>query len=252
MASAQVLPSSLLASKNIWQLGKRREWQAGSGQTSVAAPSPVDCEADGFGASSFMLITILHPFIKHVNICKLKHNLEMMTVPDSEIETGFFGGVVLQQWRGFYHQFQFGSSICHFSKARSCWHFDSKKNYHLFYGIYLVYDDCGYDDDDEELDEDGDGEDDYDYIESLSLDNVAIKCCSHGIIPSILPDRNAFLTGLPGRPIHGQVNGTRKQTYTHPMTTRTMEQVSDCLSKFILVSRVDPDPEKMGVFYVKT
>ncbi|PKI69609.1 hypothetical protein CRG98_010001 [Punica granatum] len=53
---------------------------------------------------------------------------------------------------------------------------------------------------------------------------------------------HAFLTGLPGRPIHGQVNGTRKQAFTHPRTTRTMEQVSDCLSEFILVSRWSRTP----------
>ncbi|PKI59717.1 hypothetical protein CRG98_019893 [Punica granatum] len=60
--------------------------------------------------------------------------------------------------------------------------------------------------------------------------------------------KDAFLTGLPGRPIHGQVNGTRKQACTHPRTTRTMEQDSNCVSGFILVSRVDLDPGKRGHF----
>ncbi|PKI78474.1 hypothetical protein CRG98_001114 [Punica granatum] len=62
---------------------------------------------------------------------------------------------------------------------------------------------------------------------------------------------DAFLTGLPGRPIHRQVNGTRKQACTHPTTTRTMDQDSDCVSQFILVSRVDPDPGKRCHFLQK-
>ncbi|OWM73824.1 hypothetical protein CDL15_Pgr015124 [Punica granatum] len=53
-----------------------------------------------------------------------------------------------------------------------------------------------------------------------------------------------FLTGLQGRPIHERANDGRKQAYTCPRTTKAMEQVSDCLSKFDLVSRVDPDLEK--------
>ncbi|PKI73242.1 hypothetical protein CRG98_006377 [Punica granatum] len=48
--------------------------------------------------------------------------------------------------------------------------------------------------------------------------------------------------GFPGRSIHGQVIGTGKRACTHPRTTRTMEQVSDCLSGLVLVSRVSPDP----------
>ncbi|PKI59325.1 hypothetical protein CRG98_020280 [Punica granatum] len=59
---------------------------------------------------------------------------------------------------------------------------------------------------------------------------------------------DVFLTGLPGRPIHGQVNDTRKQTCTHPRTTKTMEQDLDCVSELILVSRVDPDQEKGAIF----
>ncbi|PKI58418.1 hypothetical protein CRG98_021176 [Punica granatum] len=55
---------------------------------------------------------------------------------------------------------------------------------------------------------------------------------------------DAFLPRLPGRLIHGQVNDTQKQACTHPRTTRTMEQVSDCLSGLVLVSRVSPDPGK--------
>ncbi|OWM90857.1 hypothetical protein CDL15_Pgr010668 [Punica granatum] len=50
-----------------------------------------------------------------------------------------------------------------------------------------------------------------------------------------------FLTGLPGRPIHERANDYRKQAYTCPRTTKAMEQASDCLSEFDLVSRVDPD-----------
>ncbi|PKI78382.1 hypothetical protein CRG98_001203 [Punica granatum] len=60
-----------------------------------------------------------------------------------------------------------------------------------------------------------------------------------------------FLTGPPGRPIHEQVNDTRKQACTHLRTTGTKEQVSDCVSGFILVSRVDPDQGKMGHFLQK-
>ncbi|OWM78307.1 hypothetical protein CDL15_Pgr001028 [Punica granatum] len=52
---------------------------------------------------------------------------------------------------------------------------------------------------------------------------------------------DAFLTGLPGRPIHERANDDQKQTYTCPRTTKAMEQASDCLSEFDLVSRVDPD-----------
>ncbi|PKI59068.1 hypothetical protein CRG98_020523 [Punica granatum] len=55
---------------------------------------------------------------------------------------------------------------------------------------------------------------------------------------------DAFLTGLPGRLIHGQVNSTQKRACIHPRTTRTMEQVSNCLSGLVLVSRVSPDPRK--------
>ncbi|OWM66803.1 hypothetical protein CDL15_Pgr012395 [Punica granatum] len=55
---------------------------------------------------------------------------------------------------------------------------------------------------------------------------------------------DAFLTGLPGRPIHGQVNGTQKRACIYPRTTRTMEQVLNCLSRLVLVSRVSPDPAK--------
>ncbi|PKI51046.1 hypothetical protein CRG98_028571 [Punica granatum] len=59
---------------------------------------------------------------------------------------------------------------------------------------------------------------------------------------------DAFLTAPPRGPIHEQINGTRKQACTHPRTTRTKEQVSDCLSEFVLVSRVDPDSEKGPIF----
>ncbi|OWM77121.1 hypothetical protein CDL15_Pgr013212 [Punica granatum] len=53
-----------------------------------------------------------------------------------------------------------------------------------------------------------------------------------------------FLTGLPKDPVHGQVNGTRERAYTHPRTTKTMEQASDRLSGLVLISRVIPDSEK--------
>ncbi|PKI51089.1 hypothetical protein CRG98_028518 [Punica granatum] len=63
---------------------------------------------------------------------------------------------------------------------------------------------------------------------------------------------NAFLTRLPGRPIHERANDTRRKAYTSPKTTRTMKQDSDCVSKFILVSRVDPDSGKKALFFRKT
>ncbi|PKI64261.1 hypothetical protein CRG98_015346 [Punica granatum] len=47
-----------------------------------------------------------------------------------------------------------------------------------------------------------------------------------------------FITGLP----------ELQKVCTHPRTTRTKEQVSDCLLEFVLVSRVDPDPEKGLIF----
>ncbi|PKI49207.1 hypothetical protein CRG98_030396 [Punica granatum] len=53
-----------------------------------------------------------------------------------------------------------------------------------------------------------------------------------------------FLTRLSKDPVQGQVNGTRERAYTHPRTTKTMEQASDRLSGLVLVSRVIPDPEK--------
>ncbi|PKI73414.1 hypothetical protein CRG98_006184 [Punica granatum] len=48
------------------------------------------------------------------------------------------------------------------------------------------------------------------------------SCLSRGT-PEL--SQTPFLTGLPGGPIHGQVNGTRKRACTHPRTTRTVEQV---------------------------
>ncbi|PKI57834.1 hypothetical protein CRG98_021780 [Punica granatum] len=62
---------------------------------------------------------------------------------------------------------------------------------------------------------------------------------------------DAFLAGPPRGPIHEQINDTRKQACTHPRTTKTKEQVSDCLSEFVLVSRVDPDSEKGPLFAQK-
>ncbi|OWM74747.1 hypothetical protein CDL15_Pgr012661 [Punica granatum] len=46
-----------------------------------------------------------------------------------------------------------------------------------------------------------------------------------------------FSNRAPGRPIHGQVNGTQERACTYPGTTGIMEQVSDNLSKLDLVSR---------------
>ncbi|PKI36667.1 hypothetical protein CRG98_042942 [Punica granatum] len=63
--------------------------------------------------------------------------------------------------------------------------------------------------------------------------------------------KDAFPARLPRRPIYERTNGTWKQTYTHPRTTRTMKQDSDCISGFILVSRVDFDPGKRGPFSTK-
>ncbi|PKI55032.1 hypothetical protein CRG98_024578 [Punica granatum] len=67
------------------------------------------------------------------------------------------------------------------------------------------------------------------------------SCLSRGT-PEL--SQTPFLTGLPGGLIHGQVNDTRKWACTHPRTTRTMEQVSYCLSRLIFVSRVSFDPGK--------
>ncbi|OWM90301.1 hypothetical protein CDL15_Pgr014139 [Punica granatum] len=75
-----------------------------------------------------------------------------------------------------------------------------------------------------------------------------MSCLGRGV-PQTLTD--VFSNGAPGGPIHKQINGTRKQTCTHPRTTGTKEQVSDCLSEFVLVSRVDPDPEKGPLFAQK-
>ncbi|PKI42787.1 hypothetical protein CRG98_036821 [Punica granatum] len=61
---------------------------------------------------------------------------------------------------------------------------------------------------------------------------------------------DAFPTRFPERPIHERTNGTRKQACTHPKTTRTKEQVSNCLSGLILVSRVSLDPEN-GPFLIE-
>ncbi|OWM65571.1 hypothetical protein CDL15_Pgr023841 [Punica granatum] len=66
-------------------------------------------------------------------------------------------------------------------------------------------------------------------------------CLSRGTLRTFA---DTFLMRLPGRPIHRQVNGTQKRACIHPRTTRTMEQVSDCLSGLVLVSRVSPDPGK--------
>ncbi|OWM75159.1 hypothetical protein CDL15_Pgr012645 [Punica granatum] len=67
------------------------------------------------------------------------------------------------------------------------------------------------------------------------------------------PERfvDTFPTGLPERPIHVQVNGTRKWACTHPRTNRTVEQVSNCLSGLVLVSRVSPNPGK-GPFQIES
>ncbi|PKI47012.1 hypothetical protein CRG98_032597 [Punica granatum] len=67
------------------------------------------------------------------------------------------------------------------------------------------------------------------------------SCLSQGT-PRTLT--NAFSNRAPEGPIQGQVNGTRKWVCTHPRTTWTLEQVSDCPSELNLVSRVDPDLEK--------
>ncbi|PKI57925.1 hypothetical protein CRG98_021674 [Punica granatum] len=67
------------------------------------------------------------------------------------------------------------------------------------------------------------------------------SCLSRGTFEL---SQTPFLTGLPGGPIHGQVNDTRKRACTHPRTTRTMEQVSDCLLGLVLVSQVSPDQGK--------
>ncbi|OWM90092.1 hypothetical protein CDL15_Pgr000879 [Punica granatum] len=64
------------------------------------------------------------------------------------------------------------------------------------------------------------------------------SCLSRGT-PRTLT--NAFSDRTPGDPIQGRANGTREQTCTHPRTTKTMEQTSDCPSEFDLVFRVDPD-----------
>ncbi|OWM72659.1 hypothetical protein CDL15_Pgr027195 [Punica granatum] len=63
------------------------------------------------------------------------------------------------------------------------------------------------------------------------------SCLSRGT-PEL--SQTSFLTKLPGRPIHERANDGRKLAYTCPRTTKAMEQVSDCLSEFDLVSRVDP------------
>ncbi|PKI59957.1 hypothetical protein CRG98_019651 [Punica granatum] len=84
--------------------------------------------------------------------------------------------------------------------------------------------------------------------------DVRPDLCQSGILlkpghPRTLID--AFSNRAPRRPIHEQINGTRKQACTHPRTTRTKEQVSDCLSEFVLVSQVDLDLEKGPIFAQK-
>ncbi|OWM73826.1 hypothetical protein CDL15_Pgr018886 [Punica granatum] len=48
---------------------------------------------------------------------------------------------------------------------------------------------------------------------------------------------SAFSNRAPGRPIHRQVNSTRKRACTHPGTTGIAEKTSDDLSELDLVSR---------------
>ncbi|OWM80557.1 hypothetical protein CDL15_Pgr015569 [Punica granatum] len=48
---------------------------------------------------------------------------------------------------------------------------------------------------------------------------------------------SAFSDRAPGRSIHRQVNGTRKQACTHPGTTGIAEKASDDLSELNLASR---------------